>query len=98
MEYHVKFILPRNDPEIEISTTLACNHDVIIVTVCDSGSMIPDNISSQLLHNPISSDTGLGIGLYQANKHAEIFDYSLKLIINQAERVCFELSSNSEKS
>ena len=87
-----------NEQGIEITITLACNHDVIIVTVCDSGSMIPDSISSQLLHNPISSDHGLGIGLYQANKHAEMFGYSLKLIINQSERVCFELSSNNDTS
>ncbi len=87
-----------NEQDIEITITLACNNNVIIVTVCDSGSMIPDNISRQLLNNPISSDNGLGIGLYQANKHAEIFGYSLKLIINQPERVCFELSSNSDTS
>ncbi len=79
---------------IEITITLACNDDVIIVTVCDSGSMIPDNISSELINNPISSDNGLGIGLYQASKQAEIFGYNLKLIINQPGRVCFELTSN----
>jgi len=87
-----------SEPDIKITITLVCHHDMIIVTICDSGSMIPDDISSQLLNNPISSDNGLGIGLYQANKHAEIFDYSLKLTINQAGRVCFELSSNNEPS
>jgi len=87
-----------DEPDIETTITLACNHDVIIVTVCDSGSMIPDSVSSQLLNNPVSSDNGLGIGLYQANKHAEMFGYSLKLIINQAGRVCFELSSNCTSS
>jgi len=84
-----------NEPGIETTITLACNHDVINVTVCDSGSMIPENISRELLNSPITSDNGLGIGLYQANKHAEIFGYSVKLIINQSERVCFELSSDS---
>ena len=84
-----------SEPDVEITITLACNNEVIIVTVCDSGSMIPENISSQLLNNPISSDNGLGIGLYQANKHADLFGYNLKLIINQSGRVCFELSSNA---
>jgi histidine kinase/DNA gyrase B/HSP90-like ATPase len=81
------------EQNIKITITLVCNQDAIIITVCDSGRMIPDNISSQLLANVISSDNGLGIGLYQANKHAEMFGYSLRLINNQTGRVCFELNS-----
>lgn len=86
-----------NEQGIEITISLACNHDVIIVTVCDSGSMIPESISSQLLNNPISSDNGLGIGLYQANKHAMMFGYSLQLVNNQQGRVCFELLSQNNQ-
>ncbi len=39
---------------------------------------------------------GLGIGLYQASKHAALFDYELNLINNQAGRVCFELTSKRD--
>lgn len=86
-----------NEKNIETTITLTCDHDTIIVTVCDSGSMIPENISGQLLNNPVSSDNGLGIGLYQANKQAEMFGYSLSLINNQPGRVCFALSSSNNK-
>jgi len=71
------------------------NKNNIVLSVCDSGSMIPKHISKDLLSNPISSDNGLGIGLYQANKQAEMFGYALKLINNQPGRVCFELSRNN---
>lgn len=81
-----------NEPDIEITITLARSEDATSLTVCDSGSMIPDNISRDLLSNVITSDNGLGIGLYQASKHAEIFGYNLILANNQAGRVCFELT------
>lgn len=86
-----------SEQDIETTITLACNNDVISITVCDSGSMIPDSIASQLLSNPLASDNGLGIGLYQANKHAEMFGYALRLINNQPGRVCFELSSRKDQ-
>jgi signal transduction histidine kinase len=82
-----------NEANIDITITLACNENVISVTVCDSGSMVPNSISNDLLSNVITSDNGLGIGLFQAKKHAEIFGYILKLTNNQHGRVCFELTS-----
>ncbi len=84
-----------NEGDLVITITLVCNKDNIILSVCDSGSMIPAHISKDLLSNAISSDNGLGIGLYQANKHAEMFGYALSLIDNQPGRVCFELSRNN---
>ena len=86
-----------NEQEIKITITLVCNEGMISLTVCDSGSMIPEQISRDLLSNAISSDNGLGIGLYQANKYANMFGYSLQLISNQQGRVCFELSSKQDK-
>jgi hypothetical protein len=82
-----------NETNLTITITIYCNEDKISVTVCDSGSMVPESIAKDLLSNVIDSDNGLGIGLYQARKLAEKFDYELKLISNINERVCFELSS-----
>jgi hypothetical protein len=83
-----------NETDIKITITLVCNEHIISVTVCDSGSMIPEKTSRELFSNVINSDNGLGIGLYQASKHAGIFGYDLKLINNQQGRVCFELNNN----
>ena len=82
-----------NEPDTKITLTLYCNEKIISVTVCDSGNMIPEEMAKDLLNNVIDSDNGLGIGLYQARKLAEKFDYELKLISNLDGRVCFELSS-----
>jgi len=86
-----------DEPEINITISLVCNVDMTCVLVCDSGSMIPKDISKDLLSNTINSENGLGIGLYQARKHAQIFNYDLKLAHNQPGRVCFELISNQDK-
>ncbi len=83
------------ETNIEIRVTLACNDDFICFTVCDTGKNIPENIARELLKSPIKSDNGLGIGLYQANKHAQQFNYQLRLSNNQPGRVCFELIKDS---
>jgi hypothetical protein len=85
-----------NEPDIETTITLFCNEEFINVTVCDSGKMIPEKISRDLLINAINSDNGLGIGLYQACKHAAKFNYVLKLTNNQNGRVCFEFASQKD--
>jgi hypothetical protein len=87
-----------NETDVKTSITLVCNEDIISVTVCDSGSIIPENIARELLSGVINSDNGLGIGLYQASKHAGKFGYDLRLINNQHGRICFELTSEQERN
>lgn len=84
------------ETSIKVTITLFCNDSITSITVCDTGSAIPENIAKDLLLNVIDSDNGLGIGLYQANKHAEMFGYKLSLANNQSGRVCFELSMKLE--
>ena len=38
------------------------------------------------------SQTGLGIGLYQAALQAQKLGYELRLAVNEPGRVCFELA------
>lgn len=83
-----------NEANVDVTITLYCNENIISITVCDSGSMIPESIAKDLLSNVINSDNGLGIGLYQAKSLAEKFDYNLKLLSNLKGRVCFELASH----
>jgi signal transduction histidine kinase len=62
------------------------------LTVCDTGSAIPREVAGRLLQAPVPSHTGLGIGLYQAALQTERLGYRLRLVSNQAGRVCFELA------
>ena len=78
---------------VRAMVTLVANDQSICLTVCDSGESIPESLAKELLHNPIKSDNGLGIGLYQAAEHAKLFGYRLQLLYNQQGKVCFELSS-----
>lgn len=59
--------------------------------VCDSGSAIPVGVERRLFANPVDSDSGLGVGLYQAHREAERAGYDLHLETNLPGRVCFSL-------
>jgi signal transduction histidine kinase len=60
--------------------------------VHDSGRAVPADIAAQLLRGPVRSAQGLGIGLYQAARHAEKCGYQLTLASNRDGDVCFELA------
>jgi signal transduction histidine kinase len=60
-------------------------------SVCDSGSAVPAEIAARLMRGPVSSRSGLGIGLYQAARQAEAAGYRLRLETNRDGAVCFLL-------
>ena len=59
--------------------------------VCDTGVPLPESVVVKLFHQPVHSDTGTGIGLYQSYRHARNGGFELALIVNEAGRVCFSL-------
>lgn len=61
------------------------------LAVCDSGSAVPEDVAASLLRAPVRSETGLGIGLYQAARQAEAAGYVLRLESNRDGEVCFAL-------
>lgn len=73
---------------LRITVTLAAGPRL---QVCDDGSPVPPAIAADLLGAPVASDSGLGVGLYQAAKFAEQSGYALVLAENRKGRVCFEL-------
>ncbi|MCZ7654586.1 MAG: ATP-binding protein [Rhodocyclaceae bacterium] len=77
-------------PALKISVALSLQ-DGPALRVCDNGQAIPDEVADNLFRAPIVSRVGLGIGLYQAARHAEFYGYELKVACNEAGRVCFEL-------
>ncbi|MDT3734720.1 MAG: ATP-binding protein [Denitratisoma sp.] len=70
----------------------------IRLKVSDDGREIPPEVAQNLLRAPVASRVGLGIGLYQAARHAEFYGYELKVSANQTGRVVFELCRLSERT
>ncbi len=75
-----------------LHVSLAGNAELL--SVCDSGSAVREDVLNDLLCAPVASDNGLGIGLYHAAKQAGNYGYELRLSSNMAGRVCFELSKS----
>jgi signal transduction histidine kinase len=88
--------LRKRQSEPDIAISIEIQPEPLRLTVCDSGAPIPENIVANLLRGSVSSENGLGIGLYQAASWAEHLGYQLKLISNRAGKVCFELRDSRE--
>lgn len=58
----------------------------------DNGTALPAVVADALFHAPVSSEDGLGIGLYHAARQAEAEGYQLSLESNQPGLVAFSLS------
>lgn len=74
-----------------VAITVQIQDNPLCLSVCDSGTPVPENIAANLLRGVVASEHGLGIGLYQAARWAEQLDYQLILASNQQGGVCFEL-------
>jgi C4-dicarboxylate-specific signal transduction histidine kinase len=66
------------------------------LTVCDNGAAVPKQIAGQLFATPVSSRTGLGVGLYHAAKQAADLGYRLTLAANESGIVCFALAKGKD--
>lgn len=83
------------EASINIIISLFCDDQNVILAICDDGSSIPDDKAKQILKEPLQSDNGLGIGLYQAARQAESLGYSFTLKQNLDGKVCFELEKQN---
>ena len=70
---------------------LMSSNEIILLSVCDDGDAISDDIESSLFIKPVSSGSGMGIGLYQSAIMAKAFNFELELSQNERGRVCFNL-------
>jgi len=53
---------------------------------------VSPEVANVLFRAPVRSSAGLGIGLYQAARHAETSGYALTLAENRDGEVCFALT------
>ena len=79
------------DPGIRVRAALREAGEAVELRVSDSGRAVAPEIAGVLLRAPITSGGGLGIGLFQAARHAESLGYSLILENNQDGNVVFAL-------
>jgi signal transduction histidine kinase len=85
------------DPAIDIRAVFSCG-DAVELRVCDSGAPVAAEVLKGLLRGPVPSDTGFGIGLYQASRLAEASGYSLSLSENARGHVCFSLRGDIRRA
>ncbi len=81
------------DTEIIITVSFITNANSIVLRVSDTGHAVARDIEHTILKEHVASDNGHGIGLYQAARQAETFNYGLELEKNCDGNVIFELSS-----
>lgn len=77
------------DAGLQVTVTLGAGPRL---RVCDTGMPLPPAILDQILKAPVASESGLGVGLFQAAKFAEQSGYDLVLAENRRGSVCFELA------
>jgi len=83
--------LLKRQTESELRIHIALASDASVLSVCDTGSAIREEVLADLLRAPLASENGLGIGLYHAARQAESCGHELRLACNEPGRVCFEL-------
>ncbi len=77
-------------PGVRIHAALS-GGNAVGLRVCDTGHAVLEDLAKSLLRAPVPSDSGLGIGLYQAARQAEAAGYELRLESNRDGEVCFAL-------
>ena len=85
------------DPDIIITVTLKTDIKTIVLNVTDTGHAIDGGIAKLIFKEHVPSDSGHGIGLYQASRQAESLNYALQLIENQDGNVSFELTTHKSE-
>ncbi len=79
------------EPDLQVEVKLISTLDTLELTVRDSGTPVPESIANKLLSGPVKSQSGFGIGLYQAAKQATAQGYDLSIKDNIKGEVCFSL-------
>lgn len=80
-------------PDIEITVQLQCKEKTLQLSVIDTGSAIDESITAAMFNQPLDSEDGFGIGLYQSCQQAKNINLKLELEENIEGRVSFLLST-----
>jgi hypothetical protein len=79
-------------PGMSIAVSLSDDADGLALQVCDGGTPVPAELAARLGSEPVKSENGLGIGVYQVGRLAAKAGYRLELAVNLPGQVCFRLA------
>ncbi len=79
------------DESIAVTASFECGAQLDF-SVCDTGLPIATELLRGLLREPVQSQGGFGIGLYQTTRMAELAGFALRVSSNERGKVCFTLS------
>jgi len=80
------------EPELRLSIRLMQVGSGFELEAWDNGTAMADSLAAGLFLGPVSSESGYGIGLYQASRHAQVAGYYLELSENRDGCVRFRLA------
>ena len=80
------------EPELRLSIRLIQVGSGFELEAWDNGTAMADSLAAGLFLGPVSSESGYGIGLYQASRHAQVAGYYLELSENRDGCVRFRLA------
>jgi sensor histidine kinase regulating citrate/malate metabolism len=81
----------RKPSTAKVDVRLYFTSEIILLSVCDDGNPVERIIETSLFSQPVSSGSGMGIGLYQSTIMARTFNFELELSQNDEGKVCFNL-------
>ena len=82
----------QTEPWVEVEARLEVQ-PLLALSVTDSGSPAPEHVARNLFQSPVSSDSGLGVGLYQAARQATRAGFQLSLTENLPGKVEMSLQA-----
>jgi signal transduction histidine kinase len=81
--------------DTHVSVTLYDNNETgYCIDVLDTGKAMDKSVEKELFKKHVSSENGMGVGLYHAAYDAKQAGYELSLAHNQDRAVCFRLALN----
>jgi signal transduction histidine kinase len=86
----------QSQPNVAVEVRLLLK-PLVSLTVTDSGEPAPEHVARNLFLSPVSSDFGLGVGLYQAARQAARSGYRLELLGNRQGQVSFRLQATDSR-
>ena len=90
--------LAKRQREAGIEISISLSSDSTTLRICDSGSAVRQEVLDGLFQQPVASEQGFGIGLFNTARLAVSLGYQVRLASNQPGQVCFEMSRRDEQA